>query len=722
MKIRVHELAKKYGFGNKEFLDILNNIGIDVHSHLAGLTDEQERIATEYFAKKNDDVVSNNVYIEEETMKKNMDFNDVDDFVEESQPTKKNKNKNKAKTNDEGSKDEGKSKKRKKGRRADFVVKKAEQGPEIVEEDGMKIIKIRGEITLGDFADRLGIGSSELIKKLFLKGQMLTINSPISFELAEELAVDYDALVEEEQEVELDFGDKFALEITDRPEDLIERAPVITIMGHVDHGKTSLLDAIRTTSVASGEAGGITQKIGAYQIDKAGKKITFVDTPGHEAFTDMRARGAQVTDIAILVVAADDGVMPQTIEALSHAKAANVPIIVAINKIDKPEANPMRVKQELMEHGLVSVEWGGDTEFVEVSAKAKMNLDTLLDTILITAEILELKANPKKRAKGIVLESRLDPKVGPIADVLIQEGTLKIGEVIVAGESMGKVRALVNDLGTKVQSATVSQPIEIIGFNDVPSAGDTFYVIQNEQHAKRIVEEMTKERKIAEVSRKSISLESLSQQMDNANIKELNLILRADSRGSVEALRDSLLKLSHEEVLVNIIQAASGAITESDVKLAEASNAIIIGFNVRPTTNALKEADSNGVEIRTSNIIYHITEDIEKALTGMLDPEFKEVYSGRIEIKKVFKVSKIGNVAGCVVVDGKVRKDSNIRILRNGVIVYEGKLNTLKRYKDDAKEVVAGQECGLGIENFNDIKEGDIVEAFDIIEVKRTLK
>ncbi|MGL5710530.1 MAG: translation initiation factor IF-2, partial [Cetobacterium sp.] len=480
--------------------------------------------------------------------------------------------------------------------------------------------------------------------------------------------------------------------------------------------------AIRTTSVASGEAGGITQKIGAYQITKAGKKITFVDTPGHEAFTDMRARGAQVTDIAILVVAADDGVMPQTIEALSHAKAANVPIIVAINKIDKEGSNPMRVKQELMEHGLVSVEWGGDTEFVEVSAKAKMNLDTLLDTILITAEILELKANPKKRAKGIVLESRLDPKVGPIADVLIQEGTLKIGEVIVAGESMGKVRALVNDLGAKVQSATVSQPIEIIGFNDVPSAGDTFYVIQNEQHAKRIVEEVAKERKISEISRKSISLETLSQQMDHANLKELNLILRADSRGSVEALRDSLLKLSHEEVIVNIIQAASGAITESDVKLAEASNAIIIGFNVRPTTNALKEADANGVEIRTSNIIYHITEDIEKALTGMLDPEFKEMYSGRIEIKKVFKVSKVGNIAGCVVVDGKVRKDSNIRILRNGVIVYEGKLNTLKRYKDDAKEVVAGQECGLGIENFNDIKEGDIVEAFDIIEIKRTLK
>lgn len=695
-----------------------------MQSHLGGLTAEQEKLVLVHFAKKNDDVVSSNTYIEEETMKKTMDFNDAEEFVEEATTTttKKNKNKNKSKTNDGTSNDEGKSKKKRKGRRADFIVNKAEQGPEIIEEDGMKIIKIRGEITLGDFADRLGVGSSELIKKLFLKGQMLTINSTISLELAEELAEDYETLVELEEEIQLDFGDKFALEIEDKTEDLIERAPVITIMGHVDHGKTSLLDAIRTTSVASGEAGGITQKIGAYQITKAGKKITFVDTPGHEAFTDMRARGAQVTDIAILVVASDDGVMPQTIEALSHAKAANVPIIVAINKIDKEGSNPMRVKQELMEHGLVSVEWGGDTEFVEVSAKSKINLDILLDTILITAEILELKANPKKRAKGIVLESRLDPKVGPIADVLIQEGTLKIGEVIVAGESMGKVRALVNDLGAKVQSATVSQPIEVIGFNDVPSAGDTFYVIQNEQHAKRIVEEVAKERKISEVTRKSISLETLSQQMDHANLKELNLILRADSRGSVEALRDSLLKLSHEEVIVNIIQAASGAITESDVKLAEASNAIIIGFNVRPTTNALKEADSNGVEIRTSNIIYHITEDIEKALTGMLDPEFKEMYSGRIEIKKVFKVSKVGNIAGCVVVDGKVRKDSNIRILRNGVIVYEGKLNTLKRYKDDAKEVVAGQECGLGIENFNDIKEGDIVEAFDIIEVKRTLK
>lgn len=711
MKTRVHELAKQYGIENKKFLTILDEMGINVHSHLAGLSDEDISKINTYFGK-NDEVVSEKNQLKEETMVKNNEIKENDEFIEEGQTGRKKKNNNNS----------DKSKKKKKGRRADFVVKKVEAGPEVIEEDGMKIIKIKGEITLGDFANRLGISSSEIIKKLFLKGLMLTINSPISFEQAEELAMEYDALVEMEEEVELEFGDKFDLEITDKNDELVERAPVITIMGHVDHGKTSLLDAIRTTTVADGEAGGITQKIGAYQITKPTGKITFVDTPGHEAFTDMRARGAQVTDIAILVVAADDGVMPQTIEALSHAKAAGVPIIVAVNKIDKEGANPMKVKQELMEHGLVSVEWGGDTEFVEVSAKAKQNLDTLLDTILITAEILELKANPKKRAKGIVLESRLDPKVGPIADVLIQEGTLKIGEVIVAGECMGKVRALLNDKGEKAVSATVSQPIEIIGFNEVPSAGDTFYVIQNEQHAKRIVDEVAKERKISEVTRKSISLESLSQDLDRASVKELNIILRADSRGSVEALRDSLHKLSTDEVAVNIIQAASGAVTESDVRLAEASNAIIIGFNVRPTTKALKDAEAVGVEIRTSNIIYHITEDIEKALTGMLDPEFKENYSGRIEIKKVFKVSKVGNVAGCVVVDGKVRNDSNIRILRDGVIVYEGKLSTLKRYKDDAKEVVAGQECGLGIQNFNDIKEGDIVEAFDIIEIKRTLK
>ena len=726
MKKRVHELAKEYRMNSKDFLNLLRDeINLDVASNLSGLDDSDVERVKEYFENM---TAPKEIVKEEKGVALNKKLLEEDEIFEEEMTSRKGKKNNKKHVNKKESfdgNDEEKSKKnkKKKGRRTDFVMKTVEAaGSETIEEDGMKIIKIRGEITLGDFAERLGVSSSEIIKKLFLKGQMLTINSPLSIETVEEIAMDYDALVEQEEEIELEFGEKFALEVEDREEDLQERPPVITIMGHVDHGKTSLLDAIRASNVVDGEAGGITQKIGAYQIVKNGKKITFVDTPGHEAFTDMRARGAQVTDIAILVVAADDGVMPQTIEALSHAKAANVPIIVAVNKIDKPEANPMRVKQELMEHGLVSVEWGGETEFVEVSAKQKLHLDDLLDTILITAEILELKANPKKRAKGVVLESRLDPKVGPIADILVQEGTLKIGDVIVAGETYGKVRALVNDRGERVDRVELSQPAEIIGFNQVPQAGDTMYVIQNEQHAKRIVEEVAKERKLSETSKKTITLESLSEQFDNENLKELNLVLRADSRGSVDALRESLLKLSTNEVAVNIIQAASGAITESDVKLAEVSSAIIIGFNVRPTTKAIKEAEANGVEIRTSNIIYHITEDIEKALTGMLDPEYREIYLGRIEIKKVFKVSKVGNVAGCVVVDGKVRNDANIRLLRNGIVMYEGKLASLKRFKDDAKEVVAGQECGLGIENFNDIKDGDIVEAFEMQEVKRTLK
>ncbi len=699
MKKRVHEIAKEYNLSNKDFLDLVHSLGIEANSHLCGLEDEDIEKIKEHFEN------------EEGGSKK-----------------KKKKKRSKGAKSKKDSDTETKSKekssnKKKKGRRSDFIVNKVEEVEEVViEEDGLKVIKLAGEVTLGDFADKLKISSTDLIKKLFLKGQMLTINSTLPMEIAEEIAEEYDAIIEIEEPEELEFGEKFALEIEDKEEDLQERPPVITIMGHVDHGKTSLLDAIRTTNVADGEAGGITQKIGAYQITKNGQKITFVDTPGHEAFTDMRARGAQVTDIAILVVAADDGVMPQTVEALAHAKSANVPIIIAVNKIDKEAADPSRVKNELMEHGVVPVEWGGDVEFVEVSAKQRLNLDNLLETILLTAEILELKANPKKRAKGIVLESRLDPKVGPIADVLVQEGELRVGDIIVAGEANGRVRALVDDKGERVERIGVSQPTEIIGFNAVPGAGDVMYVIQNEQHAKRIVEEMARERKMATTAKKTISLESLSQTLEEAAIKELNIILRADSKGSVEALKDSLNKISTDEVAVNIIQAASGAITESDVRLAEVSNAIIIGFHVRPTTKALKEAETAGVEIRTSSIIYHITEDIEKALTGMLEPEFKEIYLGRIEVKKVFNITGFGKVAGCFVVDGKVKNDSNIRLLRNGVVMYEGELSTLKRYKDDAKEVVAGQECGLGIKNYNDLKEGDLVEAFDVQEIKRTLR
>ncbi|MDP0488453.1 MAG: translation initiation factor IF-2 [Fusobacterium sp. JB019] len=700
MKVRVHELAKKYEIGNKEFLSLIKELGIEVSSHLSGLTDDQVDKIKNHFLK--------------------------DDKKERKNKNKKKKIKNKenkeVKNIDKKKEKKNKNKKKKKGRRADFVVKKADtEAGVLVEEDGIKIIKMRGEMTLGDFAEKLGVNSSSLIKKLFLQGGMYTINSPVNLELAEELAAEYDILVEAEEEEKIEFGDKFALEIEDKEADLEERAPVITIMGHVDHGKTSLLDAIRSTQVVDGEAGGITQKIGAYQVVKDGKKITFVDTPGHEAFTDMRARGAQVTDIAILVVAADDGVMPQTVEAISHAKAANVPIIIAVNKIDKPEANPLKVKQELMEYGLVSVEWGGDVEFVEVSAKARMNLDDLLETILLTAEILELKANPKKRGKAVVLESKLDAQVGPVADILIQEGNVKIGDVVVAGESYGKIRALIDDKGKKVNKAEMSQPVEIIGFNTVPDAGDSVYVIQNEQHAKRIVEEMTKERRLGEQSRKTVTLESLSESFEQEGIKELNLVIRADSKGSAQALVESLMKLNNDEVAVNIVQATPGAITESDVRLAEVSGAIVVGFNVRPTTKAIKDAEKAGIEIRTSSIIYEIIEDVEKALTGMLKPEYKESYLGRIEIKQIFKVTKVGNVAGCVVVDGKVRRESNVRILRNGTIVYEGKLASLKRFKDDVKEVVAGQECGLGIENFNDIKVDDIVEAFDVVEIKRTL-
>ena len=764
-KIRVHEIAKKYNMNNKELLSLLNDeIKINVSSHLSGLENDQLEKIEDYFSNLNkteDKFVEKKVNrgIDEDLREKDevkkvssleneKGERDAKDF-EKKKGTEKPKivgqnfEMDEDATGDEGniiersvkveerysqlttnstSNKKNKNKK-KKGKRSDFVMKIIENKPsEIIEEEGIKLIKIRGEITLGEFAQKIGVKPAELIKKLFLKGQMVTINSQISIELAEDIGADYDILVEKEEEQVMEFGEKFDLEIEDKEDDLTLRPAVITIMGHVDHGKTSLLDAIRATNVVGGEAGGITQKIGAYQVVRDEKPITFVDTPGHEAFTDMRARGAQVTDIAILVVAADDGVMPQTIEALSHAKAANVPIIVAINKIDKPDANPMRVKQELMEHGLISVEWGGDCEFVEVSAKQKLNLDNLLDTILITAEILELKANSKKRAKGVVLESRLDPKVGPIVDLIVQEGSLKVGDVMVAGEVYGKVRALMNDKYERITRVGVSQPAEVIGFNQVPEAGETMYVIQNEQHAKRIVEEVTKERRASETKKKNVSLESLSSQFAHENVKELNLVLRADSRGSVDALKDSLNKLSNDEVAVNIIQATSGAITEGDVKLAGASNAIILGFNVRPTTKAIKEADLAGVEIRTSNIIYHITEDIEKALSGMLEPEFREVYLGRIEIKKVFKVSKVGNIAGCVVVDGKVRSDSNVRILRNGIVVYEGKLASLKRYKDDVKEVSSGQECGLGIENYNDIKEEDIVEAFEIQEIQRTLK
>ncbi len=708
--MRGHELAKKYDKSNKDFLEMIKGWGIEAKSHLSGLTEDQVGIILDKMESPRK---------EDKKVDKKVDKKIKETNVEEvSNDSSKKKKKKKKKTEKGNNKKFAKASKNKNLTTQTEEVKGVE-----VNENGDKVVKLTGETSLKEFAEKIGVNAAEIVKKLFLKGQMLTINSPISFELAEEIAMEYDILVEEEEVEEISFGEAFNLELADKEEELKDRPAIITIMGHVDHGKTSLLDTIRKANVAEGEAGGITQKIGAYQIVKEGKKITFIDTPGHEAFTEMRARGAGVTDIAILIVAADDGVKPQTVEAISHAKEAGVPIIVAVNKIDKPGADPMRVKTELMEYGLIAPEWGGDIDFVEISAKFNKNIDELLETILLTAELLELKANPNKRAKGVVLESRLDPKLGPVADVLIQEGELKVGEIFVAGESYGKVRALINDKGDRVDKVGLAMPVEILGFSTVPAAGDVLYGIMNEKQAKTIVEQVEKERKLREQNKKKhISLEAISQQLDAERIKELKLIIRADSKGSVEALKESLNKLSTSEVAVNVIQAAAGAISEGDVKLAEASDAIIIGFHVRPTTKAMKAADEAGVEIRTHNVIYHITEEIEQALTGMLDPEYRERYLGRIEIKKVFKISKVGNIAGCVVVDGKVNKDANIRILRNSVVIYDGKLDTLKRFQNDANEVVAGQECGLGIENFNDIKEGDIVEAYVMDEIQRTLR
>ena len=546
----------------------------------------------------------------------------------------------------------------------------------MLEGETIGTITIRDEISLKELAEKLGINVSEIIKKFFMEGKMLTANAILTFEEAEEIAIERDVLVEHEEVEEISYGEKYNLEEEDSDDELITRAPVITIMGHVDHGKTSLLDAIRHTNVIDGEAGGITQKIGAYQIKWKENRITFIDTPGHEAFTEMRARGAKVTDIAILIVAADDGVKPQTVEAIAHAKEAGVPIIVAINKIDKPGADVTRVKQELLEYGLMAPDWGGDTEFVEISAKQRLNLESLLETIVLTSELLELTANPKKRPKAVVIESRLDPQMGAVADILIQEGELAIGDIFVAGQSHGRVRSMVDDRGNKILKAGISKPVEITGFNTVPEAGDTLYGVNNDKQAKKIVEDYIKEIKINEQNKKKhISLESLSQELEDQQLKELKCIIRGDSKGSVEALKESLAKLNNEKSMVNVIQATAGAITEGDVKLAEASNAIIIGFNVRPTTPARNEAEKLGVEIRTYNIIYHVIEDIEKAMKGMLDPEFKEIYFGRIEVRQVFKITNVGNIAGAIVVDGRVTKASKIRVLRDAIIIYEGEID-----------------------------------------------
>lgn len=573
-------------------------------------------------------------------------------------------------------------------------------------------------LTVGELAKKLRKEPAEIIKKLFGLGIMATINQDLDKDTIELICSEYNVAVEEK--IVIDETNFETIEEVDQPQDMQERPPVVTIMGHVDHGKTTLLDAIRSTNVVAGEAGGITQHIGAYQVEIKGKKITFLDTPGHAAFTTMRARGAQITDITILVVAADDGVMPQTVEAISHAKAANVPIIVAVNKIDKENANLDRIKQELTEYGLVAEEWGGETIFCPLSAKQRMGIEELLEYILLVAEVQELKANPNKRARGTVVEAELDKGKGPVARVLVQHGTLKIGDPIVVGAAFGRVRAMVNDKGRRIKEAGPSTPIEITGLNDVPQAGDQFMVFEDEKKARAIGE--ARASKLRESERRAntrVSLDDLFQHIQEGDIKELNLIIKGDVQGSVEALRGSLEKIDVNGTRIKIIHTGAGAITESDITLANASNAIVIGFNVRPEPNARNMAEQEQIDIRLHRVIYNVIEEIESALKGMLDPVYKESIIGQAEIRQVFKISKVGNIAGSYVTEGKLSRDAGARLIREGVVIYEGKLDTLKRFKDDAKEVAAGYECGLTLDKFNDIKEGDVVEAFIMVEVKQ---
>jgi translation initiation factor IF-2 len=600
-----------------------------------------------------------------------------------------------------------------------FALPKEFKKPELTVPKAIKRrIRIEDAITLSSLAKQIGIKAGELIKKLLLLGLPASINQAIDFDTAALLAADFDFEVEKSG-----FEEEGVLQTRhDLPEDLLPRPPVVTVMGHVDHGKTSLLDAIRHTNVIEGEAGGITQHIGAYYVKLDHGDIVFLDTPGHEAFTAMRARGAKVTDIVILVVAADDGVMQQTVEAINHAKAANVPIIVAVNKIDKPQANVDRVKRELADHGLVASEWGGDVTMVEVSAKKNIGIEELLEMVLLQAELMELRANPTKTARGHVIEAKLDKGRGPVATILIQEGTLRAGDVYVCGIHAGRVRSMFNDRGQRLEQALPSVPVEVIGFSGVPNAGDDFIVLGDEKQAKLVAEHRLTKQRERELTRSTkITLEKLYEQISEGAIKELNVILRADVQGSLEAIGDSLVKLSSSDVKVNIVHSATGAITETDVMLASASNAIVIGFNVRADAKVQEMAEQEKVDVRYYDVIYQIINDIRDAMLGMLEPEYQENVLGRAEVRQTFNIARVGTIAGCYVLDGRLERAARVRVLRDQVVVYDGKIGSLKRFKDDVKEAKAGFECGIGIENFNDIKVNDVIEAYELQAIKPTL-
>ncbi|MBQ3053873.1 MAG: translation initiation factor IF-2 [Clostridia bacterium] len=768
VKIKVNELGKDFGKTGKDMLALLKEMGIEKKSSTSGLEPEELNMFFELIVHMNETseditpILTKGEAAQEKPEKKEETkadkiINTEEKTVEDKSSDKEEKKEQEAPVLEE--KEEKEKDQEYRNTRADAVdLKKFEDEEKIQElvsnikdddtqsrkqkikkganktaknnkQAEIKPVKkaekkekehviIPAEATVGEIADIVKRPATDLIKSLMMLGQMASVNETIDYETASLILEDMG--FETELEVIITKEDILFNDAPDNEEDLQPRPPVVVVMGHVDHGKTSLLDAIRKTSVTSTEAGGITQHIGAYKVHINDRDITFLDTPGHEAFTAMRLRGAQVTDVAILVVAADDGIMPQTVEAINHAKAAGVDIIVAINKMDKPEANPERVKQELTEYDLIPEEWGGNVICVPVSALTGENIDDLLETVLLVSDIKELKANPNRNAKGNVIEAKLDKARGVVATLLVQNGTLHAGDLVVAGNTMGKVRAMTDYKGKKVKVAPPSTPVEILGLSEVPVGGDTFYVVDNERMAKEVIEARKfKEKNEQQNARKKVSLDDLFSQINEGEVKDLNIIVKADVQGSVEAVRQSLSKLSNEEVRVNIIHGAVGAVNESDVMLADASNAIIVGFNVRPTTEAASSANEKSVDMRLYRVIYEAIEEIEAAMKGMLAPKYREAITGHAEIRQTFRVSGVGTIAGVYMTDGKVSRTALIRIVRDGIVVYDGQLSSLKRFKDDAKEVAQGYECGMSFEKFNDIKEGDIVEAYVMEEIER---
>lgn len=703
-KIRVYELAKENNMAAKDMVKLLKDeFGLDIKSHMSMVGGSDLELIQGYFDEIKEEkmdkinIKHNNNKAEKKHPKKIVKAEDIiEEELEEEKPKKKRKKKNKNKKSNKTAKKQ--------------VEEKKTGG----------VVEIPETVNVKTFADRIGESPNAVIGKLIGLGVMAGLNDQIEFEQAELVALDfgkeikleeeYDAI--EEQQVELDYED--------REEDLKQRPPVVSVMGHVDHGKTSILDKIRSTRVTSGEAGGITQHIGASVVDINGKHITFLDTPGHEAFTEMRMRGAQSTDIAILVVAADDGVMPQTIEAINHARAAGIPIVVAINKIDKEVANPDRVMQELMEQGLVAEQWGGDTIMVPVSAHTGQGIDELLEMVLLVAEMRELKANANRRAVGIIIEAQLDKARGAVATVLVQKGTLHAGDYVVTGSASGRIRAMFNSRGEAIDEAGPSMPAQILGLSDVAEAGDMIYAVEDEKLAREFAQRAKEFKREEHLKAKAnTNLEDMYSDIAEGELKELNIIVKTDVKGTVDAVSQSLTKLSNEEVKVTVIAGAVGGITESDILLAQASNAVIIGFNVRPTQGALERAKDNNVEIRTYSVIYEAIEDVEKAIKGMLDPEFKEVVLGRAEVRDTFKVPGAGTIAGVMVTNGAVPRRAKVRLLRDNIVIFDGEISSMKRFKDDAKELASGYEGGIGLNRFNDIKVGDIMEAYEMVEKER---